>query len=120
MSSRARRINVAQNASKAALAAAVSLTVATRDRAKELVGAQGAAEVLKGHQRAKAYRGQLRKKAKAATNALVKMGHGQIVLGHIHPRWLREAAAQALAAGEQVDENWLNLRKAWGKCGGQP
>lgn len=68
----------------------------------ELVGTSGMAKIANEQAKAKLVRGQRKRSAKAAADHLA--GYQGIILGHIHPRWLRDAVAARLDLGNPVTE----------------
>jgi hypothetical protein len=52
--------------------------------------------------------------AKAVHRDLVEASQRQIVLGHIHPRWLRTDVEAALDRGEDVDAAMIERMRALG------
>lgn len=67
---------------------------------------KGALDAVRGS------RSDRRRELRMVTRELV--GVQGIVLGHIHPRWLRAEVEAKLDAGEDVDEAWLIARRARG------
>lgn len=78
----------------------------------ELVGTAGIAEIARRQQAAQRHRGQLKRSAKAAANALV--GVQQLELKHIHPRWLRTTVAELLDAEMPVSFELVEALRARG------
>jgi hypothetical protein len=108
---RARNINVARMASVSLIAAGMAAHLGTLAAAEPWRGQKGAKVIEnrgqampKGAQRAvRGSRHDARTRAKGATAELVGASQGQIVLGHIHPRWLRAEVTELLDLGLYVD-----------------
>jgi len=99
----------------------LALTAATpeaamtgKPRSQEHVGIDGALEVARLSKSPRSYRGVMRRKSRSATNALVSLDQEKIVLGHIHPRWLREAVAVVMGHGVDVDQAMVLVMRAAG------
>lgn len=60
------------------------------------------------------HRRRLKRSKAAAVRELVEAGQGQIVLAHIHPRWLRELVEAELNAGYTVSDGDIARWKAQG------
>lgn len=79
----------------------------------ELMGTQAVSKIAKDQAAVTEHRKALRQTARRATNALVKLGQDQIVLGHIQPRWLRAQVTRLLDFDEEVTPELLTqLREA--------
>lgn len=67
-------------------------------------------------------RGQKKRLGRAAYDDLVDLGQRTIVLGHIHPRWLRAEVERRLDAGENMNAERVEQLRALGRplCGDTP
>lgn len=88
--------------------------VALAPAAPELAGTEGVTQIAKDQARTAQAKARLRQSAKRVTAELVELSENTIILGHIHPRWLRAAVDQALSAGEIVDTDWIEQRRRRG------
>lgn len=85
---------------KTASSAAVLLSHDARQH--ELMGTAAVSQIAKDQMNVQEVKAQLRQSTKKAANALVKLGQGQMVLGHLQPRWLRREVERLLDLGEEV------------------
>lgn len=69
---------------------------------EEATGLSGVAKMHRDQAAAKGVRGQRKLAARDAANTLA--GCKNIVLGHIHPRWLRQEVESLLDAEVEVDD----------------
>lgn len=59
-------------------------------------------------------RGQRKALARGVERELLNTGKQTIVLGHIHPRWLREEIARRFDAGETISDERIEQLRAIG------
>lgn len=102
------RRNIALAALAASSAAAIGTDMHRRAAAflsstNELVGTRGVEQIAKDQAAVGERKRALRQSARDASNVLVEMGNRHLVLGHIHPRWLRQEVERRLDLGEDVD-----------------
>jgi hypothetical protein len=97
-----------------ASASLLAAAAARRDDGLQVIENRGQA-MPKGAARAvRPPRAHRRASAAAASRELMGVQQGHIILGHIHPRWLRAEVEAKLDAGEDVDMTWIAERRARG------
>lgn len=90
--------------------AAVAMTPAKV--ADELYGTKGVDKIAADQKRAAQAKRQMKVTRRAAADALVEISREQLVLGYIHPRWLRAEVERLMNAGQDVTrEDVERMRK---------
>lgn len=78
----------------------------------ELIGTRAVDKIAQDQRDVLAAKKAMNRSVRRATNALVQIGQKQIVLGHIHPRWLRKEVEQLLDLGVEVDQSVIDVIRA--------
>lgn len=98
--------------------AAVSAVAMTLSKlADELVGTKGVDKIAADQRRATQAKRQVKVSRRAAANALVEVSQEQLVLGYIHPRWLRAEVERLMDAGQDVTREDVDRMRKEGRRG---
>lgn len=87
---------------QAMLCAAAGVAMTPAKVADELVGTKGVDKIAADQRRAAQAKRQMKISRRNAANALVEVSQEQLVLGYIHPRWLRTEVERLMDAGQDV------------------
>lgn len=81
---------------------------------REPVGSRAIDEIGRNQREAERQRAIGKRLVKKAADDLVGSGSSHIVLGHIHPRWLRREVERRMDAGEPITAERVEQLRALG------